>query len=360
MGFVMLLGACVADEEPDYSSEEQAVRYDNVLAQDLPLYCGDNTQVAESITSSQTKFNVSMCPGDTVWVSGAATIEYSYDDANYSKVFVETQLACKAGTTTTNNPAGGDVHSRSGMNHWKRVPYGSRITATHNTRAVFTAPAGTPCNQTYTCWLVYSCKPKTPPGDSLTIKAGTTLTHYDVNQYPGINWKPSSGHIVDSTTAVAPGGSQLWDAGTSTASDTEVVAAWLPRLTACVPGDEDPVPPNNTPGECVDATQLYEEDTYFDWRFWIYQYADGALCNTTIGAWNPNVKINWNDHHHDITLYSMVAPIVTGAGNFADCGDDATSRSFRVYPYIRKTIDAGYSDIMVHTGSSTNLFIYSR
>jgi hypothetical protein len=230
-------------------------------------------------------------------------------------------------------------------------------TATHLVRGIFTA---TGASGPYTCWVTYECKPKdNSESTSLTIEHDvTSISRYTANQYPGVNWEPPAApYIVTTNTSVRPYVDQVWDGGAATATDTEVVVSWLPRLTDCIPDGDNPSIPES---ECTGATTYHDDaDAYFDWMILVDQYNGTTWCNSAASPWTTNVRIWYDKHHLDLTQYSQVFPIVTGVGNKGvDCGP-AANRSFHVSPRIKKTTSSS-NDIAIHGSTTTNLFIYSR
>jgi hypothetical protein len=268
-------------------------------------------------------------------------------DPDDDKALITTSVACAPGTAISSNPPDNVWVSRTGVNQYSRNDYPSHLTDTHQAGGVFTAPS-TGC-QPYTCWLVYACNPKAE-NTSVTFRAGATLRHYGKNERPGTNWIVPWGEdvLVTSTSAVTPGGSQLWNAGTSTATKTKVSVEWYPRLTNCVAGDS----------QCPDTAEGHNADTYFDWRISVYQYSGSRLCNKNLGPWMSGTRIPWHHHHFDTYGYKRTVPIVVGTGTDGSCGSQTSSRQFRVIAQIRKTYDNGKSDINVHDGGS-NLTVFA-
>lgn len=326
------------------------------LDTDLTLECDTSGEV--KTTSSDTEVTINMNSGDLLYVQGTVATEYLPEGASYAKSLVGTRLACKAGDSSvvTTSPQIADIESRSGTNQWDRDPGYDNIYKTHITKAIYEATT----SGDHTCWIVYACNGKTDH-DWKILKDDTYLRYYSANAYPGINWIEQDDYLIDSTSTHTPGGSRIWDAGTTTSGDTEVVGFWQPHLTNCL--DEARETQCHTPYDGDD------DSTHFSWRLVVYQYNGNNLCNRNFSSWSSTITCPYDDHHCGTSAYTTVFDIITGTGNYnsQNCGTTSASRKFKLYGQIKKT-DATDSDIQLHArnfdsqviNNHTNIGIYSR
>jgi hypothetical protein len=376
--------SCAFEDADLIGESEHALLTTKTLLNDCPIDC--DLREGRYVNGPETRFTVYLDPGDMVWIGGDSSVEYSefgsFESLGNSTIEdVLTSLSCRAGTTPDPGlpPSGSYYESRTGQNVWAtgNPPYGN-LTDTHRTRTIFTAPPGAPLNSPYTCWMTYGCMNTgtNTPGE-VTFLAGSTLKYYSTNQYPGSSWNQPAGEncdgILDSgsagcevtndpvTGALATHTAQLetWYAEQLTAGDSEVVVTWAPLITNCISVDDDEPGVN----ERCDGLLNSDTDSYFRWRFGVYQRNDGTTCNKAFGTWSSPVLCQWRTHHCGADIYTDVFPIITGTGSEGiSCGTSTANRNFKVFAQIRK-VDTEDNDLVVESGGGgtfSNLMIYSR
>lgn len=295
-----------------------------------------------------------MSPGDQVWMTGTVYSEME-DGPEQRKKLVMSRISCAPGFGLDPTPDSDEVQALTGINRYRNFSGSSdRLTATHNMRALFTAEqAGY-----HTCYIQYSCVGlgHLPQAADVTFSASSNLSYYTtLNQFPGENWQQGSDVVLDSTSTKTVE-LETWNAGTSTSSDSEVVAMWSPYVSACLDADGD------DPGDFCYGYDTDQSGAYYKWRIVVYQInSSGQTCNKDFGAWSSTKYCGVNDHHCGVTINQETFPIVTGQGSDGNCGSSGSSKKFKVYGQMKKAYSWD-NDLVVHGPSSnySNLVIYSR
>jgi hypothetical protein len=355
-----VFGGCAFEEDaPNIGDSQHLAATTYTLIDDLYLPCGST---AHWTRHPQTTFSIQLNTGDTIFVGSDTLIEYPMSEwAGNLNENPSTELACRPGSAPTDFSVLAETQGRTDQNlHNRDSP---NLSDTHFNRAMYTATQ----DGTHYCDVIYYCGPvpagNPDPDGQVVVRAGSTIFHHPINQFPGTNWKFSGDMFVTDTSGTTRIQTQTWNPGPdglATAGFDELVVRWSPQVDDCLASDVDAGNPNAI---CLGGSYKgYDHDTYFRWRLGVSQYKINAdntatLCNTAVGAWSNSVVCTHDNHHCDINIYTTNFPILDTTA----CGGASAKRKFTVFADLKKDlVGSPYSDMRVHGGAGTNLMVYAH
>ena len=359
--FLATVGACALEpfgpEPPDIGDDQMhsSTIYD--LNNDLVVDCAAQNWTRKSGTT----FAINLAANQTIFIGSDTLIEYPAEnwgsDESIENAFA--YLACRDGSVLGvpgwhDQPSNAEIQGRTNQN-LHNVGSGN-VSDTHFARAMYTAAGGYTGVHTHYCWVSYACGPVpdppqgSDPDGQVTVRAGSTIFHHTVDEFPGTNWQLATDDWITSTTTdrIHTG---TWNAGLTTSGFDELVVRWSPQVDHCLSGDS-----------FCQGYYSSTDDTFFRWRLGVDQYrvnTDGSstLCNSTVGAWSNAVVCTRYNHHCDINIYTTNFPI----SKTTACGGSSGPRRFTVYADMKKDLDgAPYADMRIHGGQATNLMVYAH